>query len=139
LFVCVSQREAALLAGYRVLVVEDEALVAETITEILTEAEGVPVGPAATVRHARQLIKDSPALDAALLDVNLSDGSVIPVLEALSARGVPTLLYTGGPVPEQVRQRHPDLIALSKPVLPARLIGELRKVIHRSRSRRLQG
>ena len=128
-----------MLAGYRVLVVEDEALVAGTITEILTEAEGVPVGPAATVRHARQLIKDSPALDAALLDVNLSDGSVIPVLEALSARGVPTLLYTGGPVPEQVRQRHPDLIALSKPVLPARLIGELRKVINRSRSRRLQG
>jgi DNA-binding response OmpR family regulator len=62
-----------MLAGYRVLVVEDEALVAETITEILTEAEGVPVGPAATVCHARQLIKDGPSLDAALLDVNLSD------------------------------------------------------------------
>jgi DNA-binding response OmpR family regulator len=108
-----------MLAGYRVLVVEDETLVAETITEILTEAEGVPVGPAATVRHGRQLIKDGPALDAALLDVNLGDGSVTPVLEALSARGVPTVLYTGGTVPDHVRQRHPDLIALSKPVLPA--------------------
>ncbi len=128
-----------MLAGYRVLVVEDEALVAETITEILTEAEGEPVGPAATVRHARQLIKDGPSLDAALLDVNLGDGSVTPVLEALSARGVPTVLYTGGTVPEHVRHRHPELIALSKPVLPARLIGELRKVIDRSRSRRPQG
>jgi len=124
-----------MLTGCRVLVVEDEALVAATISEILTEAEGVPVGPAATVREARQLIKDSPSLDAALLDVNLGDGSVTPVLEALSARGIPTVIYTGGAVPEDVRQRHPDLIALSKPVLPARLIGELLKVMARSSSR----
>jgi len=118
-----------MLAGCRVLVVEDEALVAATISDLLTEAEGVPVGPAATVSEARRLIKDSPSLNAALLDVNLGDGLVTPVLEALSARGIPTVVYTGSAVPEDVRRRHPDLIALSKPVLPARLIGELRKVI----------
>jgi DNA-binding NtrC family response regulator len=118
-----------MLAGCRVLVVEDEALVAATISDFLTEAEGVPVGPAATVSEARRLIKESPSLNAALLDVNLSDGSVTPVLEALSARGIPTVVYTGSAVPEDVRRRHPDLIALSKPVLPARLIGELRRVI----------
>jgi CheY-like chemotaxis protein len=118
-----------MLAGYRVLVVEDEVLVALSISEMLREAEGVPIGPAASVREARQLIKEGAAIDAALLDVNLSDGSVTPILESLSARGVPTVVYTGGNVPEDVRQRHPDLVALSKPVLPARLIGELRKVI----------
>jgi CheY-like chemotaxis protein len=118
-----------MLAGCCVLVVEDEPRVAETISDLLTEAEGVPVGPAATVSEARRLIKDSPSLNAALLDVNLGDGLVTPVLEALSARGIPTVVYTGSAVPEDVRRRHPDLIALSKPVLPARLIGELRKVI----------
>ncbi|KLK90312.1 hypothetical protein AA309_26380 [Microvirga vignae] len=118
-----------MLTGCHVLVVEDEALVAESLCELLTEAEGVPVGPASSVREARQLIKTDPSLDAALLDVNLSDGSVTPVLEALNARGIPTVVYTGSVVPEDVRQRHPDLIALSKPVLPARLIGELRKLI----------
>jgi CheY-like chemotaxis protein len=128
-----------MLAGYRVLVVEDEVLVASAISELLTEAEGVPVGPAASVCEARRLIKDGPTLDAALLDVNLSDGSVTPVLEALSARGIPTVVYTGGVVPEDVRQRHPDLLALSKPVLPARLIGELRKLIGSSRPRQPQG
>jgi DNA-binding NtrC family response regulator len=121
-----------MLAGCRVLVVEDEPHVAETITDLLTEAEGVPVGPAATVSEARRLIKESPSLNAALLDVNLSDGPVTPVLEALNARGSPTVVYTGSAVPDDVRQRHPDLIALSKPVLPARLIGELRKVIGKS-------
>jgi CheY-like chemotaxis protein len=92
----------------------------------------VPVGPASSVREAQHLIKDGPAVDAALLDVNLRDGLVTPVLEALSARGVPTVVYTGGAVPEDVRQRHPALIALAKPVPPARLIGELHKVIKAS-------
>jgi DNA-binding NtrC family response regulator len=125
-----------MLAGSRVLVVEDEPLLAETISDLLMEAEGVPVGPAASIREARQLIKDSRSLDAALLDVNLGDGVVTPVLEALSARGVPTVVYSGGAVPEDVRQRHPDLIALSKPVLPARLIGELRRVMARRMTQR---
>ncbi len=121
-----------MLAGCRVLVVEDEALVAENIVELLIEAEGVPVGPVATIREARQLLKGSLFIDAALLDVNLGDGPVTPVLEALSARGTPTVVYTGSVVPEDVRHRHPDLIVLSKPVLPARLIAELRKLMGKS-------
>jgi DNA-binding NtrC family response regulator len=125
-----------MLAGSRVLVVEDEALIALSISEMLNDAEGVPVGPAASIREARQLIRNVAVLDAAVLDVNLADGSVTPILEALSARGIPTVIYTGGVVPEDVRQRHPNLIALSKPVLPARLIGELRKAIGISGPRR---
>jgi len=118
-----------MLNGHRVLVVEDEALVAESISHLLIEAEGVPVGPLSSVAEARQLIKGGTPLDAALLDVNLADGPVTPVLEALNARGIPTLVYTGGSVPEGVRQRHPDLITLSKPVPPARLIAELRRLL----------
>jgi DNA-binding NtrC family response regulator len=129
------KKDGAMLAGYRVLVVEDEALIALSISEMLTDAEGVPVGPASSVREARQLIKGAAMLDAAVLDVNLADGSVTPILETLSARGIPTVIYTGGVVPEDVRHRHPGLIALSKPVLPARLIGELRKAIETSRPR----
>ncbi len=56
-----------MLAGYRVLVVEDETLVAQNIREMLLEAEGIPVGPVASVSEARQLIKEGPGLDAALL------------------------------------------------------------------------
>jgi len=121
-----------MLAGCRILVVEDDALVAETMSDVLTEAEGVPVGPAATVSEARRLIKQSPSLNAALLDVNLGDGLATPVLEALSARGIPTMVYTGSAIPEDVRKRHPDLITLSKPVLPARLTGEAQRLMDRS-------
>ncbi|WP_457093893.1 response regulator [Microvirga sp. P5_D2] len=82
-----------MLAGYRVLVVEDEPLVAEGLSDLLAEAERGPVGRASSVREARHLIKDRSAIDAALLDMNLGDGPVTPVLEALSAghpdRGLP--------------------------------------------------
>jgi hypothetical protein len=53
---------------------------------------------------------------------------VTPVLEPLNARGIPTVIYTRGAVPEDHRRCQPDLIALAKPVLPAWLIGEIRKV-----------
>jgi DNA-binding NtrC family response regulator len=121
-----------MLSGSRVLVVEDEALTAEEIRLLLIEAEGVPVGPVSSLSEARRLLKEGTVLDAALLDVNLTDGQITPVLEALSARGVPTLVYTGGSLPAGVRERHPDLVALSKPAAPARLIGELRRLLGRT-------
>ena len=117
-----------MLTSYRVLVVEDEPAVAEHISDMLTEAQGVVVGPAGSVSDAQRLVADC-ALDAALLDLNLSDGAVTPVLEALMARGVPALVYSGFEVPPGIRKRHPDLVALSKPVRPARLIAELRRVM----------
>ncbi len=119
-----------MLSGSRVLVVEDEALTAEEIRQLLIEAEGVPVGPVSSLNEARRLLKEGTPVDAALLDVNLADGQITPVLESLSARGVPTLVYTGGSLPAGVRERHPDLVALSKPVAPARLIGELRRLLN---------
>ena len=108
-----------MLAGYRVLMVEGEPLVAEGLRDLLAEAEGVPV-------------QDGPAVKAALLDENLKDGPMAPVPEALSARGVPTVVYTGASAPEDVRQRDPNLTALAKPMPSARLIGELRKIIDAS-------
>jgi CheY-like chemotaxis protein len=116
-----------MISGLRVLVVEDEPVVAEDIAEMIREAEGEVVGPCASVQNARALLKDNRAVDAAVLDVNLKDGTITPILESLWARGIPTVVYTGGAVPEDVRRRHPDLIALSKPVRPARLIAELRR------------
>jgi CheY-like chemotaxis protein len=58
-----------MLAGFRVLVVDDEPLVAEGPSDLLAEAEGVPVGPVPSVREAQHHIKDGSAVDAALLDL----------------------------------------------------------------------
>ena len=63
----------------------------------------------ATVKETRALVQGGAAFDVTVLDVNLPDGAVAPGLEALRARGVPALAYTGGTVPEDVQRRHPDL------------------------------
>jgi hypothetical protein len=63
-----------------------------------------------------------------VLDVNVRDGAITPVLEALHARRIPTVIYTGGALPKYMRRRHPDLTVLSKPIRTARLIAELRRV-----------
>jgi len=121
-----------MLNGCRVLVVEDEDLVVELLKDILLEADALIVGPAANVSAARQLIRDGVEIDVAVLDLNLGDGSVTPVLEALAGRGIPMIVYTGGNLPDALRHRHPNLRVLTKPVSPARLLGELRSVLRGS-------
>jgi CheY-like chemotaxis protein len=85
------------LAGRRVLVVEDELLVALEV-EAALEAEGCAiVGTAPTVGRALSLLDgpEAPALDAALLDVNLRGEMVTPVARRLADRGLPFVLVTG--------------------------------------------
>jgi DNA-binding NtrC family response regulator len=123
----VSEHGTTMLNGSRVLVVEDEPLVAEHIADLLADAEALVIGPMSTVSEARQQVKNGTKIDVAILDLTLADGTAVPLLEALSARKIPTVVYTGASLPEIIRRRHPDLVALTKPVAPARLIAELRR------------
>ena len=82
------------LAGLRVLIVEDEFLLAMEL-ETLVEGGGcTTVGPASSVRQALALI-DGEEPDIALLDVNLRGERATPVAAALQERGVPYVLITG--------------------------------------------
>lgn len=93
-------------AGRRVLVVEDESLVAMLLETILEDMGCVPVGPAATVDEGLQLAGGGQPLDAALLDVNVAGKQVFPIAEALKARGVPFVFSTGygeGGLPDEWR------------------------------------
>jgi hypothetical protein len=97
----------AALAGRRVLVVEDEPLVALEIEAELAEAGAVVVGPAGSLEAAALLIETEP-LDAALLDANLAGKPVDALAAALAARGVPFAFASGyGPsgLPEGFRDR----------------------------------
>ena len=82
------------LAGLRVLIVEDEFLLAMEL-ETLVEGGGcTAVGPASSVGQALALI-DGEEPDVALLDVNLKGERATPVAAALQQRGVPYVLITG--------------------------------------------
>ena len=82
------------LAARRVLVVEDEWLIAAEIGRALEGAGAVVLGPAHSVEQALALLRDGTAPDAALLDVNLRGEAVTPVALALAERGVPFALVT---------------------------------------------
>jgi DNA-binding NtrC family response regulator len=82
------------LTGKRILVVEDEALIAVMVEDMLIEMGGEVVGPAATVDDALEMARGE-TLDAAVLDVNVRGRRIDPVAEALMARGVPVLFATG--------------------------------------------
>ncbi|MCC6920164.1 MAG: response regulator [Alphaproteobacteria bacterium] len=86
---------AASLTGKRILVVEDEAIVAMLLENILEDIGCTPVGPALTLEQAHTLSTAEEPPDAAILDVNLRGERVYPVAEVLRDRGVPIIFATG--------------------------------------------
>jgi len=82
------------LKGKRILVVEDEALIAVMVEDMLIEMGSEVVGPAATIEQALALAR-AEQLDGAVLDVNVRGERIDPVADALAARGVPMLFATG--------------------------------------------
>ena len=82
------------LKGKRILVVEDEALIAVMVEDMLMEMGSDVVGPAATIEAALAMARVE-AIDAAILDVNVRGERIAPVADALMARGVPVLFATG--------------------------------------------
>ncbi|WP_409018486.1 response regulator [Brevundimonas vesicularis] len=96
------------LEGRRVLVIEDESLVAMLLETILEDMGCEVIGPESNIDDGLQAASNTPKLDAALLDVNVAGREVFPVAEALLARNVPVVFSTGygeSGLPEQWRGR----------------------------------
>jgi CheY-like chemotaxis protein len=81
-------------AGKRVLVVEDEMIVAMLIEDILAELGAEVVGPATRNARALELLAEGP-VDAAILDVNLGSETTLLTARELRARGIPFAFATG--------------------------------------------
>lgn len=78
----------------RVLVVEDEMLIAMIIEDALTDFGCEIVGPASTLESAMKLVCDEK-LDAAFLDVTIQGREVFPVAQILLEKGVPFVFSSG--------------------------------------------
>jgi CheY-like chemotaxis protein len=82
------------LTGLRLLVVEDEALVAMALEDMLDDLGCVVVDVAGTLARGVALAAEL-AIDGAILDINLGGEKVFPVAERLAERGVPFVFCTG--------------------------------------------
>jgi CheY-like chemotaxis protein len=74
-----------------ILVAEDEPFIALSLALAIEDAGGVVVGPAGSVKEALALLQTQP-VSAAILDVNLADGDISPVLEILVGLGTPLIV-----------------------------------------------
>jgi DNA-binding response OmpR family regulator len=110
----------------RVLVVDDEPLIALDLAMDL-EADGFTVvGPAATVKEALGLV-DHKGCDVAVLDVNLAGMTAEPVAQALIERGIPFVIVSGYSRDQQASIFH-DAILLTKPAEPGAVVAAVREV-----------
>jgi DNA-binding response OmpR family regulator len=82
------------LAGLRILIVEDEFLVAMLVEEMLQKLRCEIVGPVSTLEEAVATVRQN-RLDGALLDANLNGKNSSPVADELSGHEVPFILVTG--------------------------------------------
>ena len=104
-------------SGPRVLLVEDEYIVASALARGLRIYGAEVIGPAATVANALALIEAHSTLDGALVDINLRGIQAYGVVDALIAKRVPTVLTTGYES-SVVPNRYRALVVLQKPFDP---------------------
>jgi len=100
--------------GNRVMVVEDEALVAMAVTESLTDLGCDVVGPFSRCAEAMAAVTDND-IHAAVLDINLGSEMVYPLADMLATHGVPFVFVTGYGA-ESVAPRFAGVPVLQKPI-----------------------
>lgn len=118
-------REEIPLDGLRLFVVEDEALVAMLLENMLDSLGCIVIDVAGSVAQAmRRMDRIVDEADAAILDVNLGTERVYPVADALEELGVPFLFATGYG-PSGVGDRYPGHTVLAKPYTKHMLLNAL--------------
>lgn len=114
------------LTDRRILVVEDDPLIALDLQDILLKAGAVVIGPASQLSTADSLIQQY-RLDAAVLDVRLEIGTTLPLADRLAAAGIPFLFQTSDP--GAIGDAHPTAPVLRKPFRSEQLIEALQALL----------
>lgn len=107
----------------RVLVVEDEPMIAMMFDEMIQDFGSEVIGPVSQIKEALRLASTAE-LDAAVLDINLGGAVVYPVADVLQERGIPFIFATGYRR-EALPARFAESTALPKPFTYATLADAL--------------
>ena len=114
------------LAGKRILIVEDEPILAMALEDMLADLGCEVVGPVSRLQPAL-LLAGEAAVDAAILDINLHGEHSHPVADLLRARAIPILFATG--YGSTCTEGYEDVPVLPKPYRPDRLLALLERLI----------
>jgi CheY-like chemotaxis protein len=116
-------------AGRRVLIVEDEAVIAGLIETILSEAGYSIVGPVATLEGALATI-ERQRLDAALLDIRINGHDAYAVADVLMKRRIP-FIFVSGFTRKQMPPGYRHCAYIAKPFMPDAILALLEEVVGR--------
>lgn len=111
----------------RVLVVEDEAIIAIDMAAALEDAGFSVIGPVGSVFEAMQLLDEKPC-DCAVLDINLAGETSAPVASRLLADGIPFVTVSGN-TPESTGDEFSQSPFLSKPIITSKLLAKLDQLV----------
>jgi CheY-like chemotaxis protein len=114
------------LAGRRVLVVEDQYAIALDLCESLDRQGANVVGPASSVEDALSMLESSGRPDVAVLDIKLRGGLVYPVADRLEQLGVPFLFATACEQ-DEIPERHRRVPRFEKPIRLTSILEAIRE------------
>jgi CheY-like chemotaxis protein len=112
----------------RILIVEDEMLIAMLVEDIVNGFGHEVVGPAMTLEHALQLAREE-AFDCAILDVNLGCGtSSAPIAELLVDRGI-SFMFATGYGSKGLSPQFADRVVVRKPFVAGDIAAALQRIL----------
>lgn len=113
----------------RVLVVEDEYMLATELEMELLDAGAIVLGPIGTIEEAVDLVRFEQEIDGAILDVNLGGEMVFPVADLLIERGVP-FVFTTGYDESIIPPNFKHVVRCEKPINITRITQAIGRIIH---------
>lgn len=119
------------LDGLRVLVVEDDLLIAMAIEDILAGFGCQVVGPYGRLDEAMAAAEDD--LDGAIVDLNLRDEHSFPLIDRLRERSVPVIVCSGYVDVPNLKERLDSVPMLAKPCRPEKLLALMQEHFHLGR------
>jgi len=130
---------ASPLDGLRILILEDEFLIAMDVEQLCRDHGATDVVISRSLDGLGSEPLQSVAFDAAVVDLRLGGVSTLDFAKSLFAARVPFVFATGYVNPQEVDADFPGVEIVSKPYLGADLIGALASAVQRRRLESLSG
>lgn len=117
------------LHNCRILVVEDEYMLAEELHFELSDAGAIVLGPVGYIEDALDQARSEQHIDGGILDVNLGGEMIFPVADLLAQRGVP-FVFTTGYDASAIPSRFAEVVRCGKPINIRLVTQAIGRVIH---------
>ncbi len=116
------------LTGQHILVVEDNAIIAMSLEDLLREAGAEVIGPLATLRDAERTATEAK-LTGAVLDIMLEDEEIWPVARILAGRGIPFIFSSGHFEQDTLPAEWASRTIVTKPARAQDIVKSLRQAL----------